>query len=212
MGLQDVIRWILPREDVFYALLEQQSVLLDEAAKALAGFSDGAAAEKVHETVQELEHKADAIVYQIEEQLASAFVTPIDREDIQLVATALDDIVDFINLTARSFVLYGITRPSPAMTEMMRILVQMTGVLRAEMPALRRHEYGKLIAVGRVIKQQEKEGDRVFRSAVSSLFSDPAIDAKVLLRDKEVLEDLEHAIDMCETLAERLKHLAVKHG
>lgn len=212
MGLQDMIRWILPREDVFYALIEQQSVLLDEASRALAGFAEGVAAEKVHETVQELEHKADAIVYQIEEQLASAFVTPIDREDIQQVASAIDDIVDFINLTARSFVLFGVPQPTPPMAEMMRILVKMTEVMRAELPALRRHEYGKLIALGRVIKQHEKEGDRVFRNAVSNLFRDPSIDAKVLLRDKEVLEDLEHAIDMCETVAERLKHLAVKHG
>lgn len=212
MGLQDMIRWILPREDVFYALIEQQGVLADEAAQALAQFANGAAADKVHQTVRELEHKADEIVYQIEEQLAAAFVTPIDREDIQLLASAIDDIVDLINLTARSFVLFGVPQPSPAMAELMQILVKMTGALRAELPALRRHEYGKLIALSRVIKQHEKEGDRVFRNAVSNLFHDPAIDAKVLLRDKEVLEDLEHAIDKCETVAEQIKHLAVKHG
>jgi uncharacterized protein Yka (UPF0111/DUF47 family) len=212
MALQDVIRWLLPREDVFYGLIERQSELLDQAARALAEFARGVPAEKVRETVQELEHQADAIVYEIEEQLARVFVTPIDREDIQLLAASIDDIVDLINLTGRTFELYAVPEPSPPMIELMNILVVMAELLKAELPALRRHEYAKLIAVGRVIKQHEKEADRIFRNAVGQLFHDPAIDAKVLLRDKEVLEDLEKAIDKCETVAERLKNLAVKHG
>ncbi|MCY1056230.1 DUF47 family protein [Nannocystis sp. SCPEA4] len=212
MALQDVIRWLLPREDVFYGLIERQSELCEQAARALADFARGVPAEKVRETVQELEHQADAIVYEIEDQLERVFVTPIDREDIQLLAASIDDIVDLINLTARTFELYAVPSPSPPMVELMNILVTMTELLKAELPALRRHEYAKLIAVGRVIKTHEKEGDRVFRNAVGELFHDPAIDAKVLLRDKEVLEDLEKAIDKCETVAERLKNLAVKHG
>ncbi|MBA3547315.1 MAG: DUF47 family protein [Nannocystis sp.] len=212
MGMQDMIRWLLPREDVFYGLLERQSELLDAAARALAEFSNGVPAEQIRDSVQKLEHEADAIVYEIEEQLAKVFVTPIDREDIQLLASSIDDIVDLINLTARTFVLFGVPKPTPPMAELMQILVKTAGVLRAELPALRRHEYSKLIALGRTIKVHEKEADQVFRNAVSALFHDPDIDAKVLLRDKEVLEDLESAIDRCETVAERLKNLAVKHG
>ncbi len=212
MALQDVIRWLLPKEDVFYRLLERQSELLDDAAQALAGFAEGAVPEQMRDAVQELEHQADAIVYEIEEQLARVFVTPIDREDIQLLAAALDDIVDLINLTARTMVLFGLPQPSPPMVALMKILVQQTAMFRCELPALRRHDYAKLITVTRQIKLLEKEADNVFRDAVSELFHDPDIDAKVLLRDKEVLEDLERAIDKCETLAERLKNLAVKHG
>ena len=212
MGLQDLIRWILPREDVFYGLIERQSEKLDEAAKALAQFTRGVSAEQIREQVQDIEHQADAIVYEIEEQFARVFVTPIDREDLQLLAASFDDVVDLINLTARTFVLFGVPEPTPPMTELMAILVKMTAVFRAELPALRKHEYARLIAAGRVIKEQEKEADRVFRNALGQLFHDPNIDAKVLLRDKEVLEDLERAIDKCETVAERLKNLAVKHG
>ena len=212
MSLQDVIRWLLPREDVFYGLIERQSEILEEAARALAQFANGVPAEQIRETVQELEHKADAIVYEIEEQLAKVFVTPIDREDIQLLAASIDDIVDLINLTARTFVLFGVPQPTPPMVELMGILVKMAEHLKAELPALRKHDYGRLIAAGRVIRDHEKIADRVFRNAVGELFHDPNIDAKVLLRDKEVLEDLESAIDRCETVAERLKNLAVKHG
>jgi predicted phosphate transport protein (TIGR00153 family) len=212
MGLQDLIRWILPREDVFYGLIERQSEKLDEAAKALAQFTRGVPAEQIREQVQDIEHQADAIVYEIEEQFARVFVTPIDREDLQLLAASLDDVVDLINLTARTFVLFGVPEPTPPMTELLLILVKLAEVFRAALPALRKHDYAALIAAGRVIKEHEKEADRVFRNALGQLFHDPNIDAKVLLRDKEVLEDLERAIDKCETVAERLKNLAVKHG
>lgn len=212
MGLQDMVRWLLPREDKFYGLIERQGVLLDEAAKALAELAGPALPAEVHEKVREIEHRADAIVYEIEEQLAAVFVTPIDREDIQLLASALDDIIDYINLTARTFVLFAVPRPSKPMSELIQLIVKMAAVLKDELPALRKHEYQKLIAAGRVLKQHEKEGDRIFRNAISELFHDEKIDAKVLLRDKEVLEDLEGAIDRFETVAEVLKHLAVKHG
>jgi uncharacterized protein Yka (UPF0111/DUF47 family) len=212
MGIQDVIHWLLPREEEFYSLIERQIDLLDEAAKALAQHAEGVSAEKIYETVRNLEHQADAVVYEVEERFAQVFVTPIDREDIQALAVSIDDIVDLINLTARTFVLYRVPKATPPMLELMRILVTMAGVLRSEIPALRRHEYGKLIAAARVIKTHEKEGDRIFRTAVGDLFNDPEIDAKTLLRDKEVLEDLENAIDKFETVAERLKNLAVKHG
>ncbi|MFV8754152.1 DUF47 domain-containing protein [Nannocystaceae bacterium ST9] len=207
-----MVRWLLPREEMFYSLIERQVDTLEKAAIELAKFADGASAEKVHETVRDLEHQADELVYQVEEHFAEVFVTPIDREDIQTLVVSIDDIVDLINLTARTFVLYDVPAPTKPMIELMRLLVTMSGVLRAEIPALRKHEYSKLIAAGRVIKAHEKEGDRIFRTAVGELFRDPSIDAKVLVRDKEVLEDLENAIDKFETVAERLKNLAVKHG
>jgi hypothetical protein len=98
------------------------------------------------------------------------------------------------------------------MTEQMKLLVVLAEVLRTEIPALARHDYERLIAAGRVIRGHEKTGDKIFREAVAGLFHDPDVDAKVLVRDKEILEDLENAIDKFETVAERLKNLAVKHG
>jgi hypothetical protein len=86
MGLQDVIRWLLPREDVFYTLIERQRELLEEAARGSGGVRERGAGRADPRDRAGLEHKADAIVYEIEEQLARVFVTPIDREDIQLLA------------------------------------------------------------------------------------------------------------------------------
>jgi uncharacterized protein Yka (UPF0111/DUF47 family) len=207
-----MIRWLLPREEVFFRLIEQLTELLELAAKELVRFSEGIPADQVLEGVRVFENKADKLVYEAEEHFARVFVTPIDREDIQVLIVEIDDIIDLIYLTARAFVLYGLPRPTPAMTELMKLLVVLGGVLRTEIPALARHDYNRLIACGRVLREHERTGDKIFREAVAELFHNPEIDAKVLARDKEVLEDLEHAIDKFEIVADRLKHLAVKHG
>ena len=80
------------------------------------------------------------------------------------------------------------------------------------MPRLRRHEYAGLLEASRAMRLLEKEADLVFREAISELFHDPTADARRMLREKEVLEDLENAVDQCELVAETLANLAVKHG
>ncbi|NJK32145.1 MAG: DUF47 family protein [Deltaproteobacteria bacterium] len=193
-------------------MIENLTERLEAAAKELVKFSEGAPADQVYEAVRAIENDADKLVYESEEHFAKVFVTPIDREDLQALIVAIDDIIDLIYLVSRTFVLYGVPKPTTAMAEQMRLLVVLAEVLRTEIGALARHEYERLIAAGRVIRGHEKTGDKIFREAVAGLFHDPDIDAKVLVRDKEILEDLENAIDKFEIVAERLKNLAVKHG
>jgi hypothetical protein len=213
MGVQEFIRWLLPREDVFYDLLERQGGLALEAATALARFAEpGASAEEIGEVVQEIEHRADKIVHETEEALARTFVTPIDREDIQRLASELDDIVDLTNQAARAAKLLGVDRPTEPMKRLFRVLVSATELLNGDLPNLRKHRYEALIAAARKLRQIEKEGDRIHRDALRVLFHTPDIDVRVLLREREMLETLEAAIDHCEQVADTLAHLAVKHG
>jgi hypothetical protein len=148
----------------------------------------------------------------MEEALARTFVTPLDREDLHSLSTTIDDILDLTNGAARACTLFGVERPSEAMAKLMGILVRCTEVLKAVMPKLRKNAYAEIMDDVKAIKLLEKEGDQVYRNAVSALFLDPAIDAKALLREKGVLEDLENAIDSCEDAAERLTNVSVKHG
>src|SRR5690606_31236144 len=182
-----MVRWLLPREEVFYSSIERLTELLEASAKELVKFSEGVPSEQVFESVRTLENQADKVVYEAEEHFTKVFVTPIDREDIQSLIVAIDDIIDLIYLTARTFVLYGVPKPTRAMTEQMKLLVVLGEHLHKEIPALARHEYERLIAAGRVIREHEKTGDKIFREAVAELFHNPEIDAKVLVRDKEVL-------------------------
>ncbi len=212
MGLQGLIRFILPREDHFYPNLERQAAANVEAAKAFAAFKEGTAATSVRDSVQVIEHKGDAIVHEMEVALAKTFVTPIDREDLHKLSSELDDILDLTNYAARASALYGVDKPSAAMVRLAGVLVRCTEAIEATMPNLRHHRYAAIIEASHKIRELEKEGDGVFREAVSALFSDVAIEPKVLLREKEVLQDLETAINHCQHVADKLTNLAVKHG
>lgn len=213
MTVQAFIRTLLPKDDKFFALMEKQSLVLHEGAVALAKFTDkGANAHDIALSVQELEHQGDALMHQVEEALEASFVTPIDREDIQRVAVRSDDVLDLLNHTARSFDLYGVEAPSPPMSKQMALLLDGTELLKTTLIKLRQADYGGIRDANREIKKIEKEGDRIFREAVAQLFRDPSIDAKILVRDKELLESLEEALDACEDLGELLAHLAVKNG
>lgn len=212
MAVQDVVRWLLPKEEGFFEVIHQQAETLVKTAAALAAFKPGVPASDIAKRVQELEHEGDRLLKSVEDQLAKTFVTPIDREDIQAIASRMDDVIDKVNLTARSLSLYGVAEPSEPMTKLFGLLERASAELVLATAALKRTAFGELTEIAKRIKLIEKEGDSVFRDAVAFLFRDPAIDAKELLRQKEILEDLEEAIDLCEDSAEFLVNVAVKHG
>ena len=213
MGLQDVIRWLLPKEDHFFDYLERQAAVAYEGALALSRFRDDSVnAADVAKSLSELEHRGDQVVGEVEEALARTFVTPIDREDIHRLSNDLDNVIDMTNLAARSCNLLGVDRPTKSMVALMDTLVESTRLLSTAVGHLRKRAYGHMSDVTRTIRRLEKEGDTVFRAALTVLFHDDAIDAKQLLREKEVLEEIEQAIDHCDHVAETLGNLAIKHG
>jgi hypothetical protein len=212
MSLQSVVRWLLPREDHFYGLLENQASVAHQGSTALALLGEGKPAGEVSTVVQELEHAGDALVREMVDGLARTFVTPLDREDLHKLSSELDNILDLTNDAARIWLLFGGDQPTEAMVHLFDVLVRSTEELNRAVPMLRRHGYDEIITHCRTIRELEKEGDRVFRGALGDLFGDPSTELKALLREKEMLEDLERAIDHCEQVANTLTNLAVKHG
>jgi uncharacterized protein Yka (UPF0111/DUF47 family) len=213
MGIQNVIRLLVPKEEHFFDFVEKAAVYSWDAAVMLATFSqDGNTAEAVRLKVQDIEHQGDKMVHDMEEALAKTFVTPIDREDLQRLSSEIDTITDLTNAAARACAWFGVVRPTEPMVKLMNKLVECTAVLKEAVPALRAHEYPKLIDAGRALRQLEKDADTVYRDAVSKLYRAEPFDARAMFRDKEVLDDLENAVDHCERVGHLLVNLAVKHG
>lgn len=211
MALQSLFRFLLPREDHWYDMLEELGNLGQQAAQALLRFKDEPAA-PVQESVQKLEHKADDVVRRMEDALARTFVTPIDREDLHRLTSELDDVIDMMNLSARAFSLYHVERPTPPMVRMMEQLELATRLLAEAVPHLRHHRFEQLIEAGRKVRAVEKDADAIYRSAISQLFSETHPDFRALLKQKEALDDLESSVDHCDNVADLLTNLAVKHG
>jgi predicted phosphate transport protein (TIGR00153 family) len=218
LGVQDVIRWFLPREDHFYDFLERQAHAAHEGAQALAKFAiNGTTAREARDAVQKIEHEGDRIVHEMEEALAKTFVTPLDREDLQRLSSELDTILDLTNGAIRACALLGVDKPTEAMKQLIDVIVRCTSTIDEAIPKLRAHRYLELVACARTLRKLEKEGDTVYREAISALFhSESASEsferARVLIREQTVLDDLEYAVDHCNAVADTLANLAVKHG
>lgn len=212
MDLQRIVRWFLPRDDRWFGYLEHQAVTTHEGAMELLKLRDGMSVDHVRVKVQALEHAGDRLVHEMEEALAQTFVTPLDREDLQRLSTEIDNVLDLANASARACALLGVEKPSPAMLRLAEKLSECTQILKDAIPKLRGHKYAELIEAMRAIRKLEKEADATYREAISTMFRDPSIDARVLFREKEILENLENAVDHCEHVAHSLINLAVKHG
>jgi len=159
--------------------------------------------------IKDLEEEGDRITHDILHALYSTKVTPLDREDIHALATALDDALDLTEEAADFLGLYKIEAP-------MEQAVELTGVLRdcGRELAAALHRLTALDQLGahiEAIDRLEHEGDRISRQALVALFAG-GIDPMVVIRWKDVIERLEQAIDACDRVAHVLEGIVVKHN
>jgi uncharacterized protein Yka (UPF0111/DUF47 family) len=134
---------------------------------------------------------------------------PLDPADGHLLATALDDIVDFAEQAADELSLYGVEAPMEQAGQISEVLV---GAGEQVAQALRCLRSGSEMATHLVeIHRLENEGDRLSRDAVASLFA-TGIDPMVVIRWKDIFETLEQSVDACEKVAHVLEGIALKRG
>ncbi len=222
MGFQDVIRFLLPKEDHFYTFLEQQAAVAHRAALTAKDYADDKAVlAEASAMLQEAEHEGDRLEHAMEEALGLTFVTPIDREDLQRLSSELDTVLDSTNRALQSCLMLGVTVPTEPMRRLARLIARCTEKVNEAVPLLRTNKYARIMEIARDLRKLEKEGDSIFREAMRDLFSEAvgggpahtgASDARVLIREKTVLEDLENAVDACDAIADTLSHMAIKHG
>ena len=155
------------------------------------------------------EQEGDRITHDIIRRLNETFVTPIDREDIYALASALDDIVDFTEEAADYLGLYKIEAPMEQGQRLAHVLLQAARAISEAMPRLRSFEDISHYTVE--INRLENDGDRITREAIASLF-DTGIDPMVVIRWKDIYERLENAIDATERVANILEGIVIKNS
>jgi len=199
-----------PRDRAYFELFEeagQNAVLAtDLLERMLVNFPD---TRHLAAQILDCEHEGDRITREIIDRLNHTFVTPIDREDILALASALDDIVDYAEEVADLLVLYQIEAPMDQAISLARVLNQACQEVGEAIPLLRgfRDLSGHTVEVNRL----ENEGDRITREAVASLFDAP-IDPMVVIRWKDLFERLEAAIDSTEHVAYILEGIVIKNS
>ena len=161
--------------------------------------------------LQEREHEGDEVTHTIIRRLNTTFVTPIDREDIYALASALDDVMDLVEEAADLFVLHAIEAPLPEMQAQAEVLVQAAEQTERAVGSLGKMDRAALEPYWVEINRLENEGDKMYRRAVADLFSGDhrAMD---VLKWKEVIETLEEALDGLENAANIIESIVLKHA
>jgi hypothetical protein len=161
--------------------------------------------------IQDREHEGDEVTHAIIRRLNTSFITPIDREDIYQLATALDDVLDAVEAVSDLFLLHAIETPLPEMKAQVDVLLRAAEQTEAALHALPKMERDTLEPYWIEINTLENEGDQIYRHAVASLFSGDH-KAMDVLRWKEVIENLEEALDGLENVANIIESIVLKHA
>jgi len=203
----------IPREQKFFDLFEQSARNAVKAARALKELFDRWEDIKCRvDGIAEMEHEGDTITHEIIAQLNRTFVTPLDREDIALLAHSLDDIMDCIDAAANDVAMYKVDHSPPRAKELTGLLVQAATEVEKAIPKLRHRGGLKEILTPCVeINRLENAADDVFRLTMAELFDDPK-DIAGLIKWREIYEHIEDAADRCEDVSNVLEGVALKYA
>lgn len=210
-----VMRWLKPREMVFFELLESAIANAFQAAQLFdreIRTGDPARFAELRRQMKDLEHIGDDLTHQIIDRLNQTFVTPIEREDILHLAHAIDDVVDRIHSVCERLLLYRISHIMPAVTEMSSIIVEGSGELVHLIKSLRDMSNQKEIRDRiRRVHALENKADSIYHAALAQIFADPK-DAIELVKWKELLEKIEDATDRIELVAKVVGSTVMKNA
>jgi uncharacterized protein len=199
----------LAREETFFELFVQDAEIIASAAEILLDLiTEYEGVEPRARRLHDLEHEGDEVTHEIMRRLNSTFVTPMDREDIHGLASSLDDVLDHMDAAADLLVLHKIERPLPEMKAQADLLVR---AARQTVDALRQLPNFNLTAYWVEINRLENEGDKIYRQAIADLFSGD-YKAMDVLKWKDVLDELEAAMDELEDVANTLEGIALKQA
>jgi predicted phosphate transport protein (TIGR00153 family) len=142
-------------------------------------------------------------------RLNTTFVTPFDREDIHRLASSLDDVLDHVEAAAEYLQLHRIESPLPQMLALAEILQKAAAITATAMPSLRKMK--DLDAYWVEINRLENDGDRAYRRTIAELFSGD-YKAMDVLKFKDIIEEIEQAIDRLEDVANTIESIVMKQG
>jgi predicted phosphate transport protein (TIGR00153 family) len=202
---------LFTKDEKFFKIFNQMSVHIVAAAEILGKMVEqpGGDLHSMSARIKDLEHRGDELTHRVIDELNKTFITPIDREDIHNLSTALDDVLDLIDSAAVRIVLFKITDPIPEAPELATVLLSQVKEIAAAVAKLQDNDHvvERCIEINRL----ENDGDRFFQIAIGRLFNEVKDPIDVIKR-KEIIETLETATDKAEDVANVLETIIVKNA
>ena len=207
---------LMPREGRFFNLFDNHAKLIVDGALALADvlrhYDNGKDRAVGIKSIEDAEHGADRITHETVQLLHTTFVTLFDRDDIHRLISRMDDVLDLIQDTAESLVLYDIQKVTPEATQLAELLlrcaerVQSAVGLMASMA-----DAPAILKICQEIDRLESDADKVMRSAISELFRHES-DVRQVIKLKAVYESLESATDKCQDVANVIESVVLENA
>lgn len=204
---------LIPKEEKFFAMFREMTKKILEGAELLKdmldNFRDPVESQR---RIKDVEHEGDQLTHQLINKLNQSFITPFDREDIYALASALDNILDFIDASAHHIITYRVQKTTSVAKELGFIILQACRSVDKVVEVLdgkAEHKHIRELCVE--INSLENEADRVCRDAIGSLF-DNEKDPIELIKWKAIYENLETVTDKCEDAANILESVVVKNA
>jgi uncharacterized protein len=208
-------RLLAPKNQVFYELFEKSADNVMQMGTLLAQViaePDFDKRQAVIKQMEDVEHANDELTHLLFTELGRNFITPFDREDIHYLATALDDVADYIYATAKKINFYRVNPNDIGMQKLAEIIVQSCKEVRKAVGELRNMKNMRLITESLVkINSLENEADDIFDMSIERLFATEP-DAKEVIKKREIYQVMETATDKCEDAANVIESIIVKYA
>jgi predicted phosphate transport protein (TIGR00153 family) len=199
---------LIPREEKFYDLFRDQASLINQAALILVAlFEDYKDVEKRVTQIKFVEHKGDQLTHELMMKLNKTFITPLDREDIHSLCSALDDVLDLIDGASGRLITYKIRQITPGATQLAKVILHGSEIIVRAVAQLHRPQ--NILEYCDQLSQLEKDADRIKGECVARLFENSASPIDIL-KWKEIYEVLEATTDKCEDVADVLESVVLK--
>lgn len=214
-GLNSILKIFLPKDRVFYQLFENVAgtlVKMGYKLKELVNEPDFEKRGQMIKEVEDMEHVCDDYTHEIFTQLGKNFITPFDREDIHYLATALDDIADYIQASAKKINIYKVNLNDIGIQKMADIIPLGCEAVNRAVIELRNMKNMRQITDALVaINSIENQGDDIFDMSIERLF-DTEPDAKEVIKKREIYQVMEIVTDKCEDAANVIESIIVKYA
>ena len=205
------LSWVKSNEKIILGILDDLAKKAVETSEVLLElFSNFEKAEDYHNKIKKLEREADGLTRSVFSELNKTFITPLDREDIQRIASKTDDVIDFIEGISGRIIRYKISSSPPYMLEIAKELTKATKEVEYMISRLKNLKGDKtIINHCRNTSDIEHAIDDLYRTALAELFE--TNDAVYIIKMKDIYEALETASDRCVDVADVVEDIVLKY-
>jgi uncharacterized protein len=208
--------WLKGNDKAIIEMLDKQAANLVKATAVLVEIISESEDKNINNEkicqIRDLEHDGDNMTHNLFIVLTQTFVTPLDREDISGLASAIDEVLDYTDGTADRFLIFNIKRSTPYMIELSKILHSATNEIHQAVSMLKKmRNASALITHCSNIKKFEHQADAIYRKAIAELF-EANNNAIEIIKLKELYENFESSLDKCQDVSDIIEDIALKYG